>query len=120
MVLFPFNFNRGFKFDSKEIDDIAKQHGNSLRDGTHDLLKLTNDSNIPVLVFSAGLGDTITAVLNHEQVLYSNVKVVSNFIKYESDGYVNGFSDDFPLIHTFNKNETVLQGTLNDLSNQYQ
>lgn len=59
---------------------------------------------------SLGLGDSIVAVMQHEKVLYPNVKVVSNFLNYES-GLVNGFTNEYPLIHTFNKNETVLQGT---------
>lgn len=66
--------------------------------------------NVPMLVFSAGLGDIIQAVLQHEQLLLPNVKLVSNFLKYKN-GIVNGFSDEYPLIHTFNKNETVLEGT---------
>lgn len=48
--------------------------------------------------------------MKHEKVLYPNVKVVSNFLNYEN-GMVNGFTSEYPLIHTFNKNETVLQGT---------
>lgn len=67
---------------------------------------------MPVLVFSAGLGDSILAVLKHEQVLFPNVKLVSNFLQYK-DGILNGFnfSDKTPMIHTFNKNETVLSGS---------
>lgn len=101
---------RGFPFDPKEIDDLAKEYGHALRDGTHDLFKLTNELNVPVLVFSAGLGDSIRAVLQHEQVLLPNVKLVSNFLKVKN-GILDGFSDEYPLIHTFNKNETVLEGT---------
>lgn len=108
MILFF--FYRGFPFDPKEIEELAKEYGHALRDGTHDLFKLTHEKNVPVLVFSAGLGDSIQAVLKNEQILLSNVKLVSNFLKYEN-GMVNGFSDDYPLIHTFNKNETVLEGT---------
>lgn len=63
-----------------------------------------------MLVFSAGLGDSILAVLKHEQVLYPNVKLVSNFLKFEN-GMLGGFNDEYPIIHTFNKNETVLKGT---------
>lgn len=66
--------------------------------------------NVPVLIFSAGLGDSIQAVLQHEKVLLPNVKLVSNFLKYKN-GMLDGFSDDYPVIHTFNKNETVLEGT---------
>lgn len=66
--------------------------------------------NVPILVFSAGLGDSINAVLKHEQCLLPNVKLVSNFLQYK-DGLLNGFDDKAPVIHTFNKNETALDGT---------
>lgn len=109
-VEFFFRIGRGFPFEPKDFEDLAKEYGHSLRDGTHDLLELTNKTNVPVLVFSAGLGDSIMAVMRHEKVLYPNVKVVSNFLNYEN-GIVNGFTSEYPIIHTFNKNETVLQGT---------
>lgn len=102
--------NRGFKFDLQELDDLASKYSHALRDGTQELLKQTNELEVPVLVFSAGLGDSILAVMKHEQVLYPNVKLVSNFLQYK-DGYLNGFSDNQPLIHTYNKNETALKGT---------
>lgn len=101
---------RGFPLDPKEIEEVAKQHGPAFRDGTHDVFKLTNEMNVPVLVFSAGLGDSIQALLSHQQILLPNIKLVSNFLKYKN-GVLDGFSDDYPLIHIFNKNETVLEGT---------
>lgn len=107
---FIFYLNRGIPFDSKEIDELASQYSHALRDGTKDMFEYTNKLNVPVLVFSAGLGDCIMAVLKHENVFYPNVKLVSNFLQYK-DGYLNGFSDKTPLIHTFNKNETALSGT---------
>lgn len=130
-------FDRGFPFEQKDFDDLAAECAHGLRDGTHDLLELTNKTDVPVLVFSAGkkshrfaiqmiggrckwkhlwlcciagLGDSIVAVLQHEKILYPNVKVVSNFLNF-NNGIVNGFTKEYPMIHTFNKNETVLQGT---------
>lgn len=105
-----YSIKRGFKFDKKDIEEHVKQYGHIFRDGAQEFIKATYDLNVPVLVFSAGLGDTIMAIMKQENLLYPNVKVVSNFLKYE-DGLVNGFSDEYPLIHCFNKNETVLQGT---------
>lgn len=46
-----------------------------IRDGTDTLLSDLNKAGVPVLVFSAGLGDTVVAVLKHCNVLLSNVKV---------------------------------------------
>lgn len=67
-----------------------------------------NTLNVPLLVFSAGLGDSVISVLNHAKVNFPNVKVVSNFLQFK-DGLLNGLQDD--MIHTYNKNETVLKGS---------
>lgn len=48
--------------------------------------------------------------MKHEKILLSNVKLISNFLQYKN-GLVNGFNEKHPIIHTFNKNETVLEGT---------
>lgn len=51
-----FSLFRGFLLDPKEIEDLAVEYQNSLRDGTKEMLELTNKLDVPVLVFSAGLG----------------------------------------------------------------
>ncbi|XP_055678485.1 7-methylguanosine phosphate-specific 5'-nucleotidase isoform X1 [Lutzomyia longipalpis] len=99
---------KGFKFEAREIDDVAVRFKDALRDGTQDLFSELNRLQVPVLVFSAGLGDSVVAILRHASVLLPNVKVVSNFLQYQ-DGILNGFQEKF--IHAFNKNETALEGT---------
>ncbi|GAB0095602.1 5'-nucleotidase [Sergentomyia squamirostris] len=99
---------KGFKFEPTEIDEVAKSMKNALRDGTHELFSELSRLKVPVLVFSAGLGDSVVSILRHSQVLLPNVKVISNFLQYQ-DGIVNGFQEKF--IHAFNKNETALEGT---------
>ncbi|XP_016953663.1 7-methylguanosine phosphate-specific 5'-nucleotidase [Drosophila biarmipes] len=98
----------GFPFDQSEIDQIASKYKHALRDRTHeffaDLLRL----EIPTLVFSAGLGNSVVSVLRQANVMHPNVKVVSNFLQFR-DGLLDGFQQ--PMIHTFNKNETVLDGS---------
>ena len=98
----------GFPLGQNEIDSIAGQYKDALRDRTHILFKTLNRLDIPVLVFSAGLGNSVISVLQQANVMYPNVKVVSNFLQYK-DGLLNGFQE--PMIHTFNKNETALDGS---------
>lgn len=52
------------------------------RDGTKELFADLNKHNIPVLVFSAGIGDVILSVLKYYGVDYPVVKVKHNSIKY--------------------------------------
>lgn len=99
---------KGFKFDITEIDTISDHYENVLRDGCQDMFKELCDLNVPVLVFSAGLGDCVVSVLKQANVYYPNVKVVSNFLQFR-DGVLNGLQEK--MIHAFNKNETALEGT---------
>uniref|UniRef100_U5EYF0 5'-nucleotidase n=1 Tax=Corethrella appendiculata TaxID=1370023 RepID=U5EYF0_9DIPT len=100
---------KGFSLAHNEIDDVAVRFKDGLRDGTHELFRDLNELNVPCLVFSAGLGDSVVSVLKQAKVLHPNVKVVSNFLQYNSEGLLNGFQEK--MIHTFNKNETALEGT---------
>ncbi|XP_037952549.1 7-methylguanosine phosphate-specific 5'-nucleotidase [Teleopsis dalmanni] len=97
----------GVPFDAEEIDHVAVKFKDSLRDHSHELFATLNRLDIPVLVFSAGLGDSVVSVLKQANILYPNVKVVSNFLQYSANGLLDGLSQ--PMIHTFNKNETALQ-----------
>lgn len=72
---------RGFPFEKNEIDEVAQRFKNALRDGTHEMFQDLNTLNVPLLVFSAGLGDSVISVLNHAKVNLPNVKVVSNFLQ---------------------------------------
>lgn len=97
---------KGIDFDSYEIDQVVQVHGTDVRDRTKELIDRLNKAAVPVLVFSAGLGDVVEAILKFHDVLLSNVKVISNFLSYK-DGKLNGFKND-KLIHVFNKNEEVI------------
>lgn len=98
---------RGLPFDPSEIPEVTAAYQGTLRDGTCELFRKLRDAGVPVLVFSAGLGDIVEAVLKLNGVLFENVKVISNFLKYKN-GYLDGFSNE-KLLHVFNKNEHALE-----------
>lgn len=79
-----------------------------IRVGTAECLQHLRDSDVPVLVFSAGIGDVVKSCLEHQDFLTRNVHVVSNFLKFH-DGIVAGCQGD--IIHIFNKNEHLIQNT---------
>ncbi|XP_017094245.2 7-methylguanosine phosphate-specific 5'-nucleotidase-like [Drosophila bipectinata] len=98
----------GFPFDLSEIDEVTRQYIHNLRDRSPELFADLHRLDIPTLVFSAGLGNTVESLLRQAEMMHPNVKIVSNFLKYR-DGLLDGLQD--PLIHTFNKNESVLEGS---------
>ncbi|KAL3266058.1 hypothetical protein HHI36_010245 [Cryptolaemus montrouzieri] len=103
------NSLRGIEISPEEISDIAEKYGPCLRDGSKKIFQVLEEKNVPVLVFSAGLGDTVVALLKHNGIYRSNVKVVSNFLDLDKDNIVQGFQDK--LIHIYSKNEHALEGT---------
>lgn len=78
------------------------------RDGTDKVFYKLNSEKIPIIVLSAGIGDVVQLILEHENLLTDNVSVVSNFFKVSKDNdnlsTIHGFKDE-KLIHVFNKNE---------------
>lgn len=66
---------KGIPFDPSEIQEVSSIYGTDIRDGTKELFQKLCRAKVPVLVFSAGLGDIVEAVLRNEGVLFNNVKV---------------------------------------------
>ncbi|KAG4075017.1 hypothetical protein HA402_004563 [Bradysia odoriphaga] len=87
------NLLKGFPLTQDEIESIARRYKDATRDGAKDLFDKLHQANVPILVFSAGLGDSL----------------VSNFLKYK-DGNLDGY-DTHNMIHVFNKNESALKGS---------
>uniref|UniRef100_A0A336LZD2 5'-nucleotidase n=2 Tax=Culicoides sonorensis TaxID=179676 RepID=A0A336LZD2_CULSO len=106
---------KGFKLPRNEIEEVAEHFKNALRDGTHEMFRELYSLQIPCLVFSAGLGDSVMSVLKHANVLYPNVKVISNFLQYKDDEILDGLGERERMIHTFNKNETALPPEYHEL-----
>lgn len=80
-----------------------------LRASTVELFDLTNTHNVPVLVFSAGIGNVIDTVLQHQHIMHPNVHVIANHLFFNEDGMVGGFVDE--PIHVFNKQEQLIVNT---------
>ena len=55
------------------------------RDGFCDLMRGLQSKEVPLLIFSAGLGDVILEVLKQETVLLSNLAIISNFMKFNNE-----------------------------------
>ncbi len=91
------------------VDDIVSKKSLRFRAGALDLIDVLHEKGIPLLIFSAGLGDVITGYLRDLGKLYGTVHIISNFYDYGSNGEVKGYKS--AIVHTFNKNESLLKNT---------
>lgn len=95
--------------DKEVIDDLITKQKLQLRSGAHDFLTTLASRQVPILIFSAGIGDIIKEFLHDAKLLTPNVHVISNFFEFDEKGKAIGYKK--PLIHVFNKNETEVKGT---------
>lgn len=91
------------------IQDIARKDQMKLREGAVDFFNLLHTSSVPLLIFSAGIGDIIEAYLKHRNLLHGNTHIISNFYTFNDDNTVK--REEKKFIHVFNKNETAIQDT---------
>lgn len=65
-----------------------------------------SEVKVPILVFSAGVGDVIDEALKIHDLMKDNVKVISNYMNFDSNNKLVEFTGE--LIHMFNKNESAV------------
>ncbi|KAF2979067.1 hypothetical protein EK904_012395 [Melospiza melodia maxima] len=87
------------KIHKSDIAQIVRESEAMLRDGFREFFDQLHKNKIPLFIFSAGVGDVLEEIIRQANVFYPNVNV----------GVLTHFKG--PLIHTYNKNNSVLQGT---------
>lgn len=93
-------------------DDLAKVVRESeakLREGYEFFFDHLHEHSIPLLIFSAGIGDILEEVIRQAGVFHSNVNVFSNYMDFDELGVLQAFKGE--LIHIYNKREGALLNT---------
>ncbi|CAL8272940.1 unnamed protein product [Lota lota] len=80
-----------------------------LRDGYQQFFDCLHQQSVPLLIFSAGLGDVLEEVIRQAGVFHPNVKVFSNYMDFDETGVMTAFKGE--LIHIYNKREGALLNT---------
>lgn len=91
------------------IKDVVQQEKIPFREGHEIFFDLLQSNDIPLLIFSAsGMGyDGIYYSLEKAKKLYDNIDIISNAFIRDEEGRAIGVRE--PIIHTFNKDETVVK-----------
>ncbi|XP_030396824.1 7-methylguanosine phosphate-specific 5'-nucleotidase isoform X1 [Gopherus evgoodei] len=97
------------KILKSDIAKIVRDSEVMLRDGANTFFDQLHQHNIPLFIFSAGVGDVLEEVLRQAEVFHPNINVVANYMDFDDKGVLRRFKE--PLIHTYNKNNTVLEKT---------
>ncbi|CAJ0568264.1 unnamed protein product, partial [Mesorhabditis spiculigera] len=94
-------------FTRHDIEGFVRKSRVLLRSGAESWLRGLQSSKVPVVIFSAGVGDVIEIKLQQQfGQVPPNVHILGNLMSYDAKGKVCAFSE--PLIHTFCKNSSVI------------
>jgi HAD superfamily hydrolase (TIGR01544 family) len=89
------------------LEEMVREAPLDLRRGCDKLFSLTNEHNIPILIFSGGITQLIEMVITQRTgAIYPNMHVVSNHLVPNEQGVISGF--DGPMIHVLNKKEQAI------------
>ncbi|XP_030649555.1 cytosolic 5'-nucleotidase 3-like [Chanos chanos] len=88
---------------------VVEESDAMLRDGYRQFFDHLRDQDVPLLIFSAGIGDVLEEVIRQAGVFHPNIKVFSNYMDFDESGVLRAFKGE--LIHIYNKREGALLNT---------
>ncbi|CAL1600298.1 unnamed protein product [Knipowitschia caucasica] len=94
------------KIRKNMLERVVRESGSRLREGYREFFDLLSELQVPLLIFSAGIGDVLEEVIRQNNVFHPNVNVISNYMDFDAAGVLQAFKGQ--LIHTFNKREGAL------------
>ncbi|XP_036408953.1 7-methylguanosine phosphate-specific 5'-nucleotidase-like isoform X2 [Megalops cyprinoides] len=85
---------------------VVRESDAMLREGYQVFFDQLQEQSIPLLIFSAGVGDVLEEVIRQAGVFHPNVKIFSNYMDFDENGALRAFKGQ--LIHIYNKREGAL------------
>ncbi|KAM9783007.1 cytosolic 5'-nucleotidase 3 isoform 1-T1 [Neosynchiropus ocellatus] len=97
------------RIEKDKLPEVVRESDAALREGYEQFFDRLHQHDVPVFIFSAGLGDVLEEIIRQAGVYHANVKVVSNFMDFDENGVLRGFKGE--LIHVYNKHDGALRNT---------
>lgn len=95
-------------FNISDLKDIVENGNLKFRKGVLKFLDYLHDNNIPLVIIPASsVGDAIPMLFEKHKKNYSNIFYIINKSKWDNKGNFKKIID--PIIHSLNKDETVLK-----------
>ncbi|KAJ8253717.1 hypothetical protein COCON_G00203290 [Conger conger] len=88
------------------LSPVVRESSAMLREGYQLFFDCLQEHSVPLLIFSAGIGDVLEEVIRQAGVFHPNVKVFSNYMDFDENGALQAFKGQ--LIHIYNKREGAL------------
>jgi 5'-nucleotidase len=95
------------KMHKNVIADILEKNPKLFRDGSDNFFDFLYKKKVPLLIFSAGIGNLIKDYLKKKDKLTDNIHIIANTFVFNFQGYATGYEHE--VIHTLNKSEIKIK-----------
>lgn len=95
------------------LDHIIKDSNITFRSGFRDFIEFLHKKEIPLIILSSGLGNSIEIFLKDNECYYDNIYIVSNFIEFNETGNITKVPKK--VITPVNKNNVKFDKELKDM-----
>ncbi|MCC6643428.1 haloacid dehalogenase-like hydrolase [Candidatus Peregrinibacteria bacterium] len=102
-----FGLMKEYGYSRQKLSEIIASGTLHWRDGVLDFLRKLHQARVPLLIFSAGMGDVIVEGLKAQGVEMELIDVIANFGNFAEDGSYLGTKE--PIVHCLDKNESLLE-----------
>ncbi|KAM5309866.1 7-methylguanosine phosphate-specific 5'-nucleotidase isoform 2-T4 [Glossophaga mutica] len=73
------------KIQKCQIAQVVRESSAMLREGYRTFFNTLYQNNIPLFIFSAGIGDVLEEIIRQMKVLHPNIHIVSNYMDFDED-----------------------------------
>uniref|UniRef100_A0A8C6DSL9 5'-nucleotidase, cytosolic IIIB n=1 Tax=Moschus moschiferus TaxID=68415 RepID=A0A8C6DSL9_MOSMO len=73
------------KIQKFQIAQVVRESNAMLRDGYKTFFNTLSQNNIPLFIFSAGIGDVLEEIIRQRKVFHPNIHIVSNYMEFDED-----------------------------------
>ncbi|XP_008434864.1 7-methylguanosine phosphate-specific 5'-nucleotidase A-like [Poecilia reticulata] len=89
-----------------ELARAVRESNAVLREGCSSFFDCLAEQRVPLLIFSAGVGDVLEEVIRQNRAFHPNVHIISNYMDFDHTGVLQAFKGQ--LIHSYNKRAGAL------------
>nr|XP_045744890.1 7-methylguanosine phosphate-specific 5'-nucleotidase isoform X6 [Mirounga angustirostris] len=73
------------KIQKVQIAQVVRESNAMLREGYKTFFNTLYQNNIPLFIFSAGIGDILEEIIRQMKVFHPNIHIVSNYMDFDED-----------------------------------
>uniref|UniRef100_A0A8D0Y087 5'-nucleotidase, cytosolic IIIB n=1 Tax=Sus scrofa TaxID=9823 RepID=A0A8D0Y087_PIG len=108
------------KIQKFQIAQVVRESSAMLRDGYKTFFHTLSQNHVPLLIFSAGIGDVLEEIIRQRRVFHPNIHVVSNYMEFdeEVEEWRERYMDFYDIVLEKDETLDVVNGLLQHILQQ--